>query len=151
MNFRVLEQARRWDPIYRKEREKYLIRKFNSYYSGLNRPPWCPMYWWPMYLFWRRSNSSFPAGLVNWFNWFLLTLQTAKYSTKKESYCQVHWDFWNKKGVASSIWSCPPHWRTQRGRHLCGFFQLCRILLNNLGADFSPYIWTGRLTLNLNF
>ena len=39
MNFRVLEQARICDPVYRKEREKYLIRKFNSYYSGLNRAP----------------------------------------------------------------------------------------------------------------
>ena len=39
ISFRVLEQARSWDPVYRKEREKYHIRKFNSYYSGLNRAP----------------------------------------------------------------------------------------------------------------
>ena len=39
LDFRVLEQARIWDPVYRKEREKYHIRIFNSYYSGLNRAP----------------------------------------------------------------------------------------------------------------
>ena len=27
------------DVLYRKEREKYLIRKFNTYYRGLNKQP----------------------------------------------------------------------------------------------------------------
>jgi hypothetical protein len=27
------------DDLYRKEREKYFIRKFNTYYRGLNRQP----------------------------------------------------------------------------------------------------------------
>ena len=27
------------DPLYRKERERYLIRKFNSFYKGINKSP----------------------------------------------------------------------------------------------------------------
>ena len=34
-----LEQVRSRDPMYRKERESYLIRKFNTYYKGMNRLP----------------------------------------------------------------------------------------------------------------
>ena len=39
MKFTVLEQVRSRDLVYRKEREKYLIKEFNSYYRGLNRSP----------------------------------------------------------------------------------------------------------------
>jgi len=28
------------DPLYRKDRESYIIRKFNTFYSGMNRLPW---------------------------------------------------------------------------------------------------------------
>ena len=37
--FTVLEQSNSSDLVYRKEREKYLIKEFNSYYRGLNRAP----------------------------------------------------------------------------------------------------------------
>ena len=33
----ILEQVKKNDIMYRKEREKYFINKFNSYYEGLNR------------------------------------------------------------------------------------------------------------------
>ena len=33
----ILEQVKKNDILYRKEREKYLINKFNTYYQGLNR------------------------------------------------------------------------------------------------------------------
>ena len=33
----ILEQAKRNNEEYRKEREKYFIRKFNTYYKGMNR------------------------------------------------------------------------------------------------------------------
>ena len=33
----ILEQVKSKDDIYRKEREKYLINKFNTYYKGLNK------------------------------------------------------------------------------------------------------------------
>lgn len=35
----ILEKVKKVNSVYRKEREKYLIRKFNSYYSGMNRTP----------------------------------------------------------------------------------------------------------------
>ena len=35
----ILEKVRSSDDMYRKEREKYFIRKFNTYYQGLNRQP----------------------------------------------------------------------------------------------------------------
>ena len=35
----VLEKVKKNDIFYRKEREAYLIRKFNSFYKGLNRMP----------------------------------------------------------------------------------------------------------------
>ena len=35
----ILEKVRSSDDLYRKEREKYFIRKFNTYYNGLNRQP----------------------------------------------------------------------------------------------------------------
>ena len=37
--FTVLEQSKSSDLVYRKEREKYLMKEFNSYYRGLNRAP----------------------------------------------------------------------------------------------------------------
>lgn len=39
MKFTVLEQSKSSDLVYRKKREKYLIKEFNSYYRGLNRTP----------------------------------------------------------------------------------------------------------------
>ena len=33
----VLEQVKKKDDLYRKEREKYFIQKFNTYHNGLNR------------------------------------------------------------------------------------------------------------------
>ena len=35
----ILEKVRSNDDMYRKERERYFIRKFNTYYKGLNRQP----------------------------------------------------------------------------------------------------------------
>ena len=35
----ILEKVRSKDDLYRKERERYFIRKFNTYYKGLNRQP----------------------------------------------------------------------------------------------------------------
>ena len=35
----ILEKVRSSDDLYRKEREKYFIRKFNTFYKGLNRQP----------------------------------------------------------------------------------------------------------------
>ena len=39
MNMLILEKVRSQDDLYRKEREKYFIRKFNTYYRGLNKQP----------------------------------------------------------------------------------------------------------------
>ena len=39
MTILILEQVRSTDDMYRREREKYFIRKFNSYHKGLNRQP----------------------------------------------------------------------------------------------------------------
>ena len=39
MTVTVLEKVKTSDDMYRKEREKYFIRKFNTYYRGLNRQP----------------------------------------------------------------------------------------------------------------
>ena len=39
MNITILEKVKKNDTYYRKEREKYLIKKFNTYYRGLNRMP----------------------------------------------------------------------------------------------------------------
>ena len=39
MKVLILEKVKSSDPQYRKERESYLIRKFNSYYKGLNKKP----------------------------------------------------------------------------------------------------------------
>ena len=40
-NLRViaLEKVKKYDVLYRKERESHLIRKFNTFYQGLNRMP----------------------------------------------------------------------------------------------------------------
>ena len=35
----ILEKVKSNDPLYRKEREKYFIQKFNSYHKGMNRSP----------------------------------------------------------------------------------------------------------------
>ena len=37
----ILEKVSSQDPLYRKERERYLIRKFNSFYEGMNKSPGC--------------------------------------------------------------------------------------------------------------
>ena len=39
MKMVILEKVRSQDDLYRKEREKYFIRKFNTYYAGLNKQP----------------------------------------------------------------------------------------------------------------
>ena len=35
----VLERVLKQDPAYRKERESHLIRKFNTFYKGMNQKP----------------------------------------------------------------------------------------------------------------
>ena len=48
----VLEKVKKIDENYRKEREKYMINMFDTYYNGLNRQPqkaiivikWCYLY-----------------------------------------------------------------------------------------------------------
>ena len=39
MKMFILEKVKKNDELYRKEREHYFIRKFNTYYKGLNRQP----------------------------------------------------------------------------------------------------------------
>ena len=39
MKFTMLEHIKSRDPLYGREREKLLIRKFNSFYNGINKEP----------------------------------------------------------------------------------------------------------------
>ena len=39
MKIIILEKVKKESEFYRKEREKYLIRKFNTYYKGMNKTP----------------------------------------------------------------------------------------------------------------
>ena len=39
MKFSILEKVKSSDPLYGREREKLLIRKFNTYHKGINREP----------------------------------------------------------------------------------------------------------------
>ena len=39
MKFTILEQVMSSDPLYGREREKLLIRKFNTFYKGINKEP----------------------------------------------------------------------------------------------------------------
>ena len=39
MTITAIEKVKNMDPSYRKERESYHIRKFNTYYHGINRMP----------------------------------------------------------------------------------------------------------------
>ena len=39
MKFTIIEKVKSTDPLYGKEREKVHIRKFNTYYGGLNKEP----------------------------------------------------------------------------------------------------------------
>jgi hypothetical protein len=39
MRVLILEKPKSFDPQYRKERESHLIRKFNTFYKGLNKKP----------------------------------------------------------------------------------------------------------------
>ena len=39
MKFTIIEQVTSNDPIYRKEREKFHIDKFNTFHSGMNKKP----------------------------------------------------------------------------------------------------------------
>ena len=39
MTVTILEQVKKLDTAYRKEREHFYIRKFNTFYKGLNRTP----------------------------------------------------------------------------------------------------------------
>ena len=37
MKFTILEQVKKVDELYRKQREKYFIQKFDTYNTGMNR------------------------------------------------------------------------------------------------------------------
>ena len=37
MKILILEQVKKRDPLYRKEREKYFIQKFDTFYNGMNK------------------------------------------------------------------------------------------------------------------
>ena len=39
MQITILEKVRKQNIMYRKEREKFLIKKFNTFYKGINRMP----------------------------------------------------------------------------------------------------------------
>ena len=39
MKLTVIEKVKSDDPLYGREREKLMIRKFNSFYSGINKEP----------------------------------------------------------------------------------------------------------------
>ena len=39
MKFTILEKVKSTDPIYRRERERYLIDKFDTFHSGMNKKP----------------------------------------------------------------------------------------------------------------
>ena len=39
MKFTVIEKVKSDDPLYGTERKKLMIRKFNSFYSGINKEP----------------------------------------------------------------------------------------------------------------
>ena len=39
MSVTILEKSKKSDTYYRKEREHYLIRKFDTFYKGINRMP----------------------------------------------------------------------------------------------------------------
>jgi hypothetical protein len=39
LSITILEQVMKKDDLYRKKREKYFIRKFNTFYRGLNGQP----------------------------------------------------------------------------------------------------------------
>ena len=45
MKFTMLEQVKSPDPLYRSEREKLIIRKFNTFYNGIHKEPWWLQYW----------------------------------------------------------------------------------------------------------
>ena len=40
MKFTMLEQVKSLDPLYGREREIKLIRKFNTFHNGINKEPW---------------------------------------------------------------------------------------------------------------
>ncbi len=39
MSVTILEKVKKYDTSYRKEREHYLINKFNTFRNGMNRTP----------------------------------------------------------------------------------------------------------------
>ena len=39
MKFTVLEKVKKNNELYRKEREHYLIKKFNTFHLGMNKKP----------------------------------------------------------------------------------------------------------------
>ena len=39
MKFTILEKVKSNDPLYGREREKLHIRRFNTFYAGINREP----------------------------------------------------------------------------------------------------------------
>ena len=40
MSVTILEKVKYRDELYRREREKYLINKFDTYKNGMNKQPW---------------------------------------------------------------------------------------------------------------
>ena len=39
MKFTAIEQVKSEDPLYGREREKLFIRKFNTFFNGINKEP----------------------------------------------------------------------------------------------------------------
>ena len=44
MRFNILEKVMSTDPLYGREWEKFLSRKFNTFYNGINKEPWWLQY-----------------------------------------------------------------------------------------------------------
>ena len=40
MSVTILEKVKYRDELYRREREKYLINKFDTFKNGMNKQPW---------------------------------------------------------------------------------------------------------------
>ena len=45
LNVLIVEQVKIEDDNYRKERERYFINKFNTFYDGINREKWGEIKW----------------------------------------------------------------------------------------------------------
>ena len=115
-------------------KSKMTYSKFLFFAFDLSYAPLVSYLRWPMYMFWRLSNSSFPAGLVNWFNWFLLTLQTAKSSTKKKKVIVGFIEIFGMKKVLLLQFDDVHRVEGHTEADIYVFFQLCRILLKQSGS-----------------